>query len=125
MKYLVQKLLGCFYFGVFAYYIYFSIEKYLQGRTKYVSHVDDAEQVQYPSISVCPKYTFKEATVTTDLMSTNMSLNEKKRLALENIWKKEEVFHFLSHPGIRGLRFPCVTRNDGTDPGKPCHFPIR
>ena len=125
MKYFIQKFLGCFYFGVFSYFIYLSIGKYLLGSTKYSPIVKTVDKVQYPSISVCPKFTFKEATATTELLSNNMSLDEKKSLALEKSWKKGEVFHFVSHPGIRGLNFPCVTLNDGTDPGKPCHFPIR
>ena len=55
----------------------------------------------------------------------NGSLAYKKKLAMENIWSKSEVFHFVSHPGMFGMAYPCVTTNDGSDPGKPCYFPFR
>ena len=110
---------------MFSYYISQSVIRFFDGRTTYYSSVVDVEQVQYPSISVCSKNTFRENNVTDVLLSTNVSFNDKKMLALETIWKKSEVFYFVSHPGISGMRYPCVTLNDGTDHGKPCHFPIR
>ena len=40
------------------------------------------------------------------------------------IWKiHTKVIYFLSHPGMLGLNFPCLTTSDGTDPAKPCQFP--
>ena len=113
------------HFVMFSYYIFQSVKRYFHGRTTYHSSVVNVEQVQYPSISVCSKNTFRGNNVTDVLLSNNVSFNDKKMLALENIWKKNELFYFLSHPGISGMRYPCVTLNDGTDPGKPCHFPIR
>ena len=123
MKVPVQKLLACFYFGIFAYQISISILKYHSGRTLYQSNLKEALEIQYPSISVCTKYTFKHGQLTTQLFS-NISLTEKKMLVLNSIWNKTEVFHFVNHPDMFDMRYPCVSRNDGSDPGKPCSFPF-
>ena len=78
----------------------------------------------YPSVSVCKKYTF-------DIYLDNLfedgtaNLTVVKELVIENSWNVEEVFYFLTHPTMLGLTFPCTTRLDGTDPGKPCMFPVR
>ena len=78
----------------------------------------------YPSVSVCKKYTFeKNLNYLFDKDSVN--LTEVKELVIENSWNVEEVFYFLTHPSMLGMTFPCTTRLDGTDPGKPCMFPVR
>ena len=123
MKVPVQKLLAFFYFGIFSYQISVSIMKYLRGRTIYHSNLKDAVQIQYPSISVCTKYTFKNGQITKRLFS-NSSLTKKKMIVLNSLWNKTEVFHFVNHPDMFDMRYPCVTRNDGSDPGKPCDFPF-
>ena len=125
MKRFIPKFLGCFYFAVFCYYVHLSIMKYMKGATKYESKFVDDDKVQYPSLSVCPKYTFKKTSVTRTLLITNESISQKINLVRENIWKKDDVFSFVNHPGIFGQGYPCVTLNDGTDPGKPCTFPVR
>ena len=56
---------------------------------------------------------------------SNATLTEKKKKIFESIWNKSEVFYFVNHPGMFDMRFPCVTINDGEDPGKPCIFPFR
>ena len=124
MKIPIQKLLACFYFGIFCYEISISIEKYLKRSTIFHTTVEEEEEVKYPSISVCAKYMSKHGSIAKQLDS-NKSLTEKKMLVLNSVWNKSEVFHFVSHPGMLGLRYPCVTSNDGTDPGKPCSFPFR
>ena len=124
MKIPIQILLACFYFGIFCYQISLSIQKYLKRSTILQSTLVEEEEVQYPSISVCTKYMFKNGPIAKQLFS-NKSLTEKKMLVLNSVWNKSEVFNFVNHPGMLGLRYPCVTSNDGTDPGKPCSFPFR
>ena len=124
MKIAIQKLLACFYFGLFCYSISKSIEKYLNKSKIFHSTIDPEDEVQYPSISVCPKYMSKHGTIANQIFS-NKSLTEKKMHVLNSVWNMTEVFHFVNHPGMLGLRYPCVTKNDGGDPGKPCSFPFR
>ena len=96
-----------------------SIEKYLAAKTDYDATTIDVDEIQYPSISVCRKYAMDNIDAFPKLL-TNDSLTSKKKLVLENIWGIDDVFHFVSHPGIFGLKCPCLTTNEGTDPGKPC-----
>ena len=124
MKVLAHKLLMCLYVGLFSYELSLSIRKWFLGRTKYVSNVVDVEKIQYPSMSICKRVTFNGKEILPKLFE-NGSLAYKKKLAMENIWSKSEVFHFVSHPGMFGMAYPCVTTNDGSDPGKPCYFPFR
>ena len=125
MKYFFGKLILAFYLGLFCFFIHLSINKYMKGTTKFETNFVESKELLYPSVSVCPKYTFKSPTVNRAIFKENKSLEEQKMFVMGKIWKKDEVFHFVNHPGIFGLSFPCVTLIDGTDPGKPCHFPLR
>ena len=121
----VHKLLLIFYLGLLSYYISISLMKYFSKTTVYETNLKDASLVLYPSISVCTRYLSKKGVSMAPFLKSNMSLNEKKNLIFENIWNKSEVFYFVNHPEMLGMRFPCVTTNDGDDPGKPCDFPFR
>ena len=121
MKILVNNVLMFLFFGLFCYQMSRSVRKWFNSRTDYGITRVDVDKIQFPSISVCTKLTLKDKEVTPRLFG-NASLTEKKKLALDNIWRKNEVFQFVSHPGIFGMTYPCVTFNDGVDPGKPCHF---
>ena len=126
----VHKLLFLFYLGLFCYFISMCVIKLLRHDTVYITNLEDATYIQYPSISVCTRYTSKIACkrredCTAPVLYSNKSLNENKKIISESIWNKSEVFYFVNHPGMLGMRFPCVTMNDGDDPGKPCKFPFR
>ena len=123
MKVAIQNLLLVFYLGLFFYFISNSLIRYYSGVTVKITNLKDATDIQYPSISVCTKYTSKKV-ILSNLFS-NESLSYKKKLIYESIWNKSEVFYFVNHPGMLGMKFPCVTINDGDDPGKPCLFPFR
>ena len=123
MKFPVKNLLTCFYFGIFSYTVYISTQKYLERSTTYHSTLKDAEKVEYPSISVCAEYTYKNGSIARKLFC-NKSLTETKALVLNSVWNKGQIFNFVSHPDMFGFRYPCVSINDGSDPGKPCSFPF-
>ena len=36
---------------------------------------------------------------------------------LFQVWPRDRVVQLLSHPGMLNLTYPCVTNQDGTDPG--------
>ena len=122
-KDLACKFLLCLILGMFCYMFSCSIKKWFSARTGYDSSVIDVENIQYPSISVCKNYALNRVDILPKLFA-NGTLSYKKKLAMDNIWEKSEVFHFVSHPGMFGMTFPCLT-DDGTDPGKPCYFPFR
>ena len=121
----LHKILLLFYLGLFLYFISTSLVKYFRGTSTYITKLDDATLIQYPSISVCTRYTSKKDPFNKATLYSNLSLNENKKLVSENIWNKSEVFYFVNHPGMLDMRFPCVTINDADDPGKPCSFPFR
>ena len=79
-----------------------SVTKWFNSRTDYHTTRVDVEKIQFPSISVCTKFTLKGKEVTPKLVG-NTSLNEKKKIALDNMWKKNEVFQFVNHPGMLGM----------------------
>ena len=125
----VHKLLLLFYLGLFCYFISQSVIKVLSGDIMYTTNLKDSTFIQYPSISVCTKYTSREIVSHTEgakaHLYSNKSLIENKKSISESIWNKSEVFYFVNHPDMLGMRFPCVTMNDGDDPGMPCTFPFR
>ena len=118
-----MKVVLCLVVAMFFYTFYGSIEKWHSGRTSFASNVIEVERILYPSITVCKKYALNSNEVMSKLFA-DVSLEEKKKLVLENMWNITDVFHFMNHPGMFGLVFPCVTADDGTDPGKPCSFPF-
>ena len=123
MKVPVQKILLCFYLVLFFSVIFHSFWEYFRGNTVYSTTIEETAIILYPSISICTKYMFKNGDIAQ--IYSNTSLTVKKSLILDNIWNKTEVFHFVNHPDMLGMRFPCTTINDGDDPGKPCSFPFR
>ena len=98
--------------------------KFLSGKTSYFNTIKDMERLLYPSVTVCKKYTFDDYL---DNMFFNKPINltEIKQVAIKYSWDIEEVFYFLTHPNMLDLNFPCTTKPDGTDPGKPCVFPFK
>ena len=82
-------------------------------------------EVQYPSVSVCKKYTFDDYIDNIFNNDSNLTLAEVIETARTNSWDVERLFYFLTHPGMLGLTFPCTTVLGGTSPGKPCIFPIK
>ena len=96
----------------------------MKGSKIFLTNTKAISVFQHPSISICPKYMFKKVPFMKQLFS-NASNAAKKILVDQNRWTKQEVFYFVNHPGMLDLRYPCVTVNDGADPGKPCSFPFK
>ena len=124
MKSQINKMFLFVYVGLFLYFISRSVNKYFNRNTVMVSNLEAAETFQYPSVSICPTYTSKNGSIANFLFS-NASLIDKKKKIFESIWNRSEVFYFVNHPDMFGMRFPCVTIHDGNDPGKPCSFPFK
>ena len=70
--------------------------------------------IQYPSISVCKKYSLEY-----DLGF--QKLQNDTKIAVESLinmtWNLEQQFYFFTHPGILNMTFPCTTLLGGSTPG--------
>ena len=124
MRKLLQYLITIFYLVVFIFFFSKSIRSFLERRKIFMIDTTPISEFQHPSVSICPKYTFKKTPFTHKLLS-NLSNAEKKAVADNNRWSKKEVFYFVNHPGMLSMTYPCLTLIDGADPGKPCSFPFR
>ena len=111
--------------GLFIWQLTLSIFKYLSWKTSFYNTVAEEETNLYPSVTVCKKYTFDSYLDYMFQDTTSSSADDIKKAVLENSWGVEEVFYFFTHPGMFGLRYPCTTMIDGSDPGKPCEFPYK
>ena len=92
-----------------------------EARTSVVESVVPVDTLLYPSLSVCKRYTYD--TFLDPLLLNSSSLEEARGVVEGRVWGREQVVRFLGHPSILNLTFPCMTNQDGTDPGKPCSFP--
>ena len=92
-----------------------------EGRTSVVDSVLPVDSILYPSLSICKRYTYD--TFLDPLLLNSSSLEEARGVVEGRVWGREQVVRFLGHPSILNLTYPCVTSQDGTDPGKPCSFP--
>ena len=81
--------------------------------------------VQYPSVTVCKKYTFDYYIDEIFKNDSELTLAEVIKTARNHSWDVERLFYFFTHPGMLGLTFPCTTILGGTSPGKPCIFPLK
>ena len=127
MRFFFKETLTFFYVCVFSSQIFESLKTYLTGKTEFKTQIKSGYKIQYPSVSVCPRYTYKDIQIDVQLNTVNVSTSIIKDLVRKNIWTKDDVFYFVNHPGMFNDSgdFPCTTINDGTDPGKPCHFPFK
>jgi hypothetical protein len=96
--------------------------KWKEEKTSLLESSLHVTHLLYPSVSFCKRYTYNSF-LDGDLLNSS-SLEEAKRLVKANVSPLEQVVTFLTHPGMRdNMTFPCITNQDGTDPGKPCSFP--
>ena len=96
--------------------------KYLEKTTieSTIKKYDDS--ILFPSITVCQKYFM--GLHETEIYNASMSIEDKVDILHTNIWKRNEVFHYFSHPNMFNMSYPCTTLDgSGTSPGKPCTFP--
>ena len=112
-------------FCLFLFSCFWSFQNLLDNKTGTDEKIIDGEKILYPSITVCKKYTFDYPEIGDLILNKTASLEEKKKEALKNVWSREKLFYFVSHPTMMNLTFPCTTTDDGTDPGKPCAFPVK
>ena len=85
MKVPVKKVFFLFYLGLFLFFISQSVIKFFNRSTVYISNLKDEVTIQYPSVSVCPRYTSKNGSIAS-FLSSNATLTEKKKKIFESIW---------------------------------------
>jgi len=98
-----------------------SWSKWKEKKTSITDAVVHVEEILYPSISFCKRYTYDDF-IDADLLNSS-SFNTALSLITAQVWPRGRVVQMLSHPRMLNLTYPCVTNQDGTDPGKPCSFP--
>ena len=104
---------------MFFWIVTLSLLKYGQFKTAFQKKTFKVDEILYPSISFCRKWTF-DYYIDDFLVDPNNSLSDKQDRVSSISWRNP--FYFLSHPGMLGLTFPCATTLGGTDPAKLCDF---
>ena len=109
-------------FTLFLWTCFMSFSKYSQRRKSSDIKLKDVITVQYPSVTICPEYTFK--TYIDDDIIDGTNFDEVKQKITKNVWKLNESVYFIDHPHNGSDGFPCMTTMKSVDPGKPCSFPF-
>ena len=99
-----------------------AVKKMTSTRTDMDEKVKHVDKIVYPSITVCKRYTYdNRGTTERMILKDTISLPQKKEAVREATWNRSQLFHFMNHPGMLNLTFPCTSQN-GEDPVKPCLF---
>ena len=109
-------------FAIFLWETISAILKYSEKKTIASTYFTDDGFILFPSITVCKKYLMGPNAI--QLGNISMPIEAKVDRLHRNIWRRNEVFYFFSHPNMYNLSFPCTSvEGRGTTPGKPCSFP--
>ena len=114
----------CLYLLCFLYIVIISTQKFLEGRKMQEDSKTKFSSLQYPSVSVCVEYTYKKY-IDDELTSANMTMEQVENLVQSKVWKRNETFYFVNHKTSARDDYPCMTRSDSSDPGRPCTFPFQ
>ena len=114
----------CTYLLCFLYTVIISTQKFMEGRKIQEDSKTKLSSLQYPSVSVCVEYTYKKY-IDDDLTSVNFTMEQVENLVKSKVWKRNETFYFVNHKTSARDDYPCMTRNDSSDPGRPCTFPFQ
>ena len=96
------------------------IIKYMKENTIISTINKDDGSILFPSVTICKRYWFGLG----KSENKNVSALITKYRIHKNVWRKKELFYFVSHSNMFNLSFPCNTmEGTGTTPGKPCSFP--
>ena len=110
-------------FSLFLWQTYSASCKYLAGNTITSSTSVDDGSILFPSVTVCKKYF--NGLEEEEIRNMSLSMEDKLARLHGQVWNRSEVFHFVSHPDMFNLSFPCTTlASTDTTPGKPCTFPF-
>ena len=85
--------------------------------------MNTVDALDYPSISVCPEYSFKE--YIDEQILGNLSLHEKEMLIKSKLWTRNETFYFVNQHTSLKNGYSCMTNRESIDPGRPCQFPFK
>ena len=112
------------FFVIFVFFCSLSLINLQSKKTGVDEDIVDITEIMYPSVTVCKKYTFENKITGNVIKDARLSIEEKKKMAIENIWDISKVFYFVSHPNMMNMTFPCLTKISGGDPAKPCSAPF-
>ena len=127
-----HKFISLILLGMFLYTCIFSIEKYNAKMTTVNIREAHQELQQYPSVTVCPSLAIKSENMDrkTSLIlfpSKLTSFSPEKFLETLRVSYKNmnDTFYFVNQKTLSNSGFPCMTKKNSFDPGKPCHFPYK
>ena len=129
-----NKFISLILLGMFLYTCIFSIEKYNAKMTAFSIREVHQEIQQYPSVTVCPSLAIKPKNLSEKvLLNIYSNQNSSDSLSVENFLETvknlhknmNETFHFVNQRTLSNSGFPCMTKKNSYDPGKPCHFPFK
>ena len=121
---LVPYALELMFFIVFCVTAWTSLQKYLSYKISVSVKEEKMKEKEYPSVSICPFYAYKEDLEDFLFNNKSSSLVDIERLVKSNIWKRNETFYFVSYPSEKDPGFECMTTPDSYDFVKPCSFPF-
>ena len=108
LKWSPRLLVTISFAALFLITTYESYEKFRSNRKSEEDLKQEVEEVDYPSVTVCVEYTFKNA-IDGILSSRNSTFPEIERLVRQNTWDRGETFYFVDHPSTQKPGFPCMT----------------
>ena len=127
-----SKFIPLILLALFLYTCIFSLRKYNAKMTTFSIREVHQELQQYPSVTVCPSLAIKSENMDrkTSLIlfpSKLTSFSSEKFLETLRVSYKNmnDTFYFVNQKTISNSGFPCMTKKNSFDPGKPCHFPFK
>ena len=118
---------------LFLYTCFNSLKKYNEKLTTISFREVHQGLQQYPSITVCPLMAIKARTTNKALFHALLDKNSSATLwtdkmadTLRNLHKNmNETFYFVNQKSLSNAGFPCMTKMNSYDIGKPCKFPFK
>ena len=103
----------------FLFLTYQSTRRYFLYQTSVSIVPSEMKDKVFPSISICPKYAYKDWFRVFNFNDTKLL----KPKLYSHIWKRNETFYYVDYPNKNNSGFECMTEKSSSDPGKPCRFP--
>ena len=103
--------------ALFIFNAYTALKKFME-KEKSV-YVNEVNRVQYTSVTVCKRQAFNES-IDSLIHGGRATVDDIEMAVKADVGKKEDIFHFVSHPNMTDSEHPCLTTSNSLDPGKPC-----
>ena len=119
----IQHILSLCFLICFGLVLISLTNKFLKKRVLQEVTINTVDAIDYPSISVCAEYSFKEY-IDEEILG-NISLQEKEKIIKAKLWTRNETFYFANQHTSLKDGYSCMTNRESIDPGRPCNFPFK